>query len=30
LTDVFPLPRWPSKATLRILLADSCGIPLLS
>src|SRR5918996_296356 len=29
-TDVFPLPRWPTKATLRILLGDSCAIPLLS
>src|SRR5262245_23533649 len=30
LTDVLPLPRWPAKATLRILWADSCGILLLS
>src|SRR5918996_2384005 len=29
-TDVFPLPRWPTKATLRILLGDSCAIRLLS
>src|SRR5215210_7775609 len=28
-TDVFPLPRWPTKATLRTLLGDSCGIDLL-
>ena len=28
-TDVFPLPRWPTKATLRILFGDSCAIPLL-
>src|SRR5215213_9193693 len=28
-TEVFPLPRWPSKATLRILLGDSCAIDLL-
>ncbi len=27
--DVFPLPRWPTKATLRILLGDSYAIPLL-
>ena len=25
-TDVFPLPRWPTKATLRILFGDSCAI----
>src|SRR5215217_90266 len=28
-TDVFPLPRWPTKATLRILFGDSCAIDLL-
>ena len=28
-TDVFPLPRWPTKATLRILFGDSCAIGLL-
>ena len=28
-TDVFPLPRWPTKATLRILFGDSCAITLL-
>ena len=25
-TDVFPLPRWPTNATLRILFGDSCAI----
>src|SRR5919106_6317228 len=29
-TDVFPLPRWPTKATLRILFGDSCAICLSS
>src|SRR3954469_23384260 len=29
LTEVFPLPRWPTKATLRILFGDSCAIDLL-
>src|SRR5215213_1106731 len=24
-TDVFPLPRWPTNATLRILFGDSCA-----
>src|SRR5215213_5879885 len=28
-TEVFPLPRWPTKATLRILFGDSCAIDLL-
>src|ERR671922_1573910 len=28
-TDVFPLPRWPTKATLRILFGDSWAIRLL-
>src|SRR5918996_3293157 len=28
-TEVFPLPRWPSKATFRILFGDSCAIDLL-
>src|ERR687893_1829831 len=28
-TEVFPLPRWPTKATLRILFGDSCAISLL-
>src|SRR5918994_4401854 len=28
-TDVLPLPRWPTKATLRILFGDSCAIRLL-
>src|SRR5919202_374350 len=27
--DVFPLPRWPTKATLRILFGLSCAIQLL-
>src|SRR4051794_11360013 len=26
ISDVFPLPRWPTKATLRILSAAACGI----
>src|SRR6185312_1807285 len=26
-TDVLPLPRWPTNATLRILFGDSCAIP---
>src|SRR5215210_3046317 len=26
-TDVFPLPRWPTNATLRILFGDSCAMP---
>ena len=25
-TDVFPLPRWPTNATLRILFGDSCAM----
>src|SRR5215207_4902971 len=29
LTEVFPLPRWPTKATLRIRFGDSCAIDLL-
>ncbi len=29
-TDVFPLPRWPTNATLRILFGDSCAISLPS
>src|SRR4029078_8469588 len=29
-TDVFPLPRWPTNATLRILFGDSCAIRLPS
>src|SRR5215208_6487270 len=28
-TDVLPLPRWPTNATLRILFGDSCAIRLL-
>src|SRR5918994_2366214 len=29
-TDVLPLPRWPTNATLRILFGDSCAIRLPS
>src|SRR3954453_21939283 len=29
-TEVFPLPRWPTNATLRILFGDSCAIDLPS
>src|SRR4051812_36194868 len=29
LTEVFPLPRWPTKATLRILFGDACAMNLL-
>ena len=27
-SEVLPLPRWPTKATLRILFAPSCGMGL--
>src|SRR5215210_4469350 len=29
-TDVLPLPRWPTNATLRILFGDSCAMRLPS
>ncbi len=28
-SEVLPLPRWPTKATLRILFAPSCGMTAL-